>query len=64
MLEEGLRERIAKEEAIIPNIELKFVKDDFDRSEKIIVHSHQFFHFEVLPWKYHWITLNLEIPRA
>jgi hypothetical protein len=31
MLEEGLRVRIAKEDTIIPNIELKFVKDDFDR---------------------------------
>ncbi|MBN1762033.1 MAG: hypothetical protein JW878_02985 [Methanomicrobia archaeon] len=31
MLEEGLRVRVAKEESIIPNIELKFVKDDFDR---------------------------------
>lgn len=31
MLEEGLRVRVAKEETIIPNIELKFVKDDFDR---------------------------------
>jgi len=31
MLEEGLGVRIAKEDTIIPNIELKFVKDDFDR---------------------------------
>jgi hypothetical protein len=31
MLEEGLRVRIAKEDTIIPNIELKFMKDDFDR---------------------------------
>lgn len=31
MLEEGLGVRIAKEDTIIPNIELKFAKDDFDR---------------------------------
>lgn len=31
MLQEGLRIRAAKENTIIPNIELKFVKDDFDR---------------------------------
>ena len=31
MLEEGLGVRIAKEDTIIPNIELKFVRDDFDR---------------------------------
>ncbi|MHC1605329.1 MAG: hypothetical protein ACXQTP_05115 [Candidatus Methanofastidiosia archaeon] len=31
MLEEGTRIRIAKEDTIIPNIELKFVKDDFER---------------------------------
>jgi len=31
MLEEGLGIRIAKKDTIIPNIELKFVKDDFDR---------------------------------
>lgn len=31
MLEEGLAVRIAKEDTIIPNIELKFVKDDFDK---------------------------------
>ena len=31
MLEEGLGVRIAKEDTIIPNIELKFVKDDFDK---------------------------------
>lgn len=31
MLDEGLRIRTAKENTIIPNIELKFIKDDFDR---------------------------------
>ena len=31
MLEEGLGVRIAKEDTIIPNIELKVVKDDFDK---------------------------------
>ena len=31
MLEEGLGIRIAEKDTIIPNIELKFVKDDFDR---------------------------------
>lgn len=31
MLETGLRVRIAKKDTIIPNIELLFVKDDFDR---------------------------------
>lgn len=31
MLQEGLRIRAAKENTIIPNIELKFIKDDFDR---------------------------------
>jgi len=31
MFEEGLGVRIAKEDTIIPNIELKFVKDDFDK---------------------------------
>lgn len=31
MLEEGLAVRIAKKDTIIPNIELKFVKDDFDK---------------------------------
>ncbi len=31
MLEEDLRIRIAIEDTIIPNIELKFLKDDFER---------------------------------
>jgi len=31
MLEEGLGVRIAKEDTIIPNIELKVIKDDFDK---------------------------------
>ena len=31
MLEEGLGIRIAEEDTVIPNIELKFVKDEFDR---------------------------------
>ncbi len=31
MLEEGLAIRIAEEDTVIPNIELKFVKDEFDR---------------------------------
>ena len=31
MLEDGLRVRVAKEGMIIPNIELKFARDDFDK---------------------------------
>lgn len=31
MLEDGLGIRIAKKDTIIPNIELKFIKDDFDK---------------------------------
>ena len=48
MLEEGLRVRIAKEDTIIPNIELKFVKDDFDnyaidnRLEVVLGEKHLF----------------------
>lgn len=48
MLEEGMEIRIAKEDTIIPNIELKVSKDDFDRysldnkSEVIIEGNHLF----------------------
>jgi len=48
MLEDGLRVRVAKEDMIIPNIELKFVRDDFDkyaideRREVIIGGEHLF----------------------
>jgi hypothetical protein len=48
MLEEGLGVRIAKEDTIIPNIELKCVKDDFDnyaidnRLEVVLGEEHLF----------------------